>query len=63
MSDSLTTPRTIGPQAPQSMGFSMQEHWSRLSFPSPGDIPDPVIEPLSPTLAGRFFTTEPHYSC
>ena len=63
MSDSFTTPWTIGPQDPQSMGFFRQKHWSRLPFPSPGDLPDPVIESLSPTLAGRFFTTEPHYSC
>ena len=41
------------------MGFSRQEYWSGLSFPSPGDLPYPGIEPMSPTLAGRFFTTEP----
>ena len=37
-------------QAPSSMGFSRQEHWSGLPFPSPGDLPDPGIEPRSPTL-------------
>ena len=46
-------------QAPLSMGFPKQEHWSGLPFPSPGDLPDPVIKPVSPALAGRFFITEP----
>ena len=44
------------------MGFSRQEYWSGLPFPSPGDLPDPGIEPMSlvsPVLAGRFLTTEP----
>ena len=36
-----------------------QEYWSGLPFPSPRDLPDPEIEPASPILAGRFFTTEP----
>ena len=40
------------------MRFPSQEHWSGLSFPTPGNLPDPGIEPTSPTLAGRFFTTE-----
>ena len=42
------------------MGFSRQEHWSGLPGPSPGDLPDPEIEPASltsPALAGSFFTT------
>jgi len=42
------------------MRFSKQEYWSGLPFPSPGDIPDPGIEPaslMSPELAGRFFMT------
>ena len=42
------------------MGFSRQEYWSGLPFPSPGDLPNPGIEPvslLSPALAGGFFTT------
>ena len=46
-------------QAPLSMEFSRQEYWSGLSCPSPGDLPDPGIEPVvlrSPALAGRFFT-------
>ena len=42
-----------------SMGFPRQEYWSGLLFPSPGDLPNPVIEPGSLALAGRFFTSEP----
>ena len=63
MSDSFVTLWTVAHQAPQSMGFPRQEYWSGLSFPSPGDFPDPGIEPVSPgspALAGGFFTTEPH---
>ena len=41
------------------MEFSRQEYWSGWPFPFPGDLPNPGIEPMSPTLAGRFFTTEP----
>ena len=41
------------------MGFFRQEHWSGLSFPSLGDIPDPGIELAFSCLAGRFFTTAP----
>ena len=47
-------------QAPLSMGFTRQEYWSGLPFPSPGDLPDPGLEPASltsPALAGGFFTT------
>ena len=54
------TPSTIALQAPLSMGFSRQEHWSGLPCPPPGDLSDPGIEPaslMSPALAGRFFTT------
>ena len=46
-------------QAPLSKGFPRQEYWSRLPFPPLGDLPDPGIEPMSHTLAGRFFTNEP----
>ena len=53
------TPWTIACWAPLSMGFSRQEYLSGLSFPSPGDLPDPGIEPESPAFAGEFFTTEP----
>ena len=41
------------------MGFSRQEHWSGLSFPPPGDLPNPGIEPMDAALAGGFFTTKP----
>ena len=56
----FATPRTIAHQAPLSMGFPRQEYWGRLPFPSPGDLPDPGMEPtspLSPALASVFFTT------
>ena len=53
------TPWTVPHQAPLSLGFSRQEYWSRLTFPPPGDLLDPGIEPMSPALAGEFFTTEP----
>ena len=59
MSDSFAAPWTVAHQAPLSMGFSRQEHWSGLPFPPPGDPPDPGIEPVSPALAGGFFTAEP----
>ena len=55
----LMTPWTIAGQAPLSMGFSRQEYWGGLPFPSPGDLPDPGIEPMCPALAGRLFTSEP----
>ena len=41
------------------MGFPRQKYWSGFPFPPPGDLPDPGIEPMSPALAGGFFTTEP----
>ena len=50
---------TIAPLAPLSMEFSKQEYWSRLPFPTPGDLPDPGIKTMSPASAGRFFTTVP----
>ena len=46
----FATPWTAAHQAPPSMRFSRQEYWSGLPFPSPGDLPDPGIEPRSPTL-------------
>ena len=46
----LATPWTVAYQAPPPMGFSRQEYWSGLPFPSPGDLPDPGIKPRSPTL-------------
>ena len=51
---------TVAHQAPLSMECSRQEYWSRLPFTTPGDLPDPRIEPtslVSSLLAGRFFTT------
>ena len=50
MSDSFATPRTIAHQASLSMGFPRQEYWSGLPFPSPGDLPDPLIKTSSPAL-------------
>jgi len=41
------------------MGFSSLDYWTGLPFLSPGDLPDPGIEPMSPSLAGGFFTAEP----
>ena len=52
----FATPWTVTYQAPQSMGFSRQEYWSGVPFPSPGDLPDPGIEPGSPRIVGRRFT-------
>ena len=57
-----STPWTVALQAPLYMGFSRQEYWSGLPFPTPGDLPDPGIKPMSlvsPALAGGFFTTVP----
>ena len=55
----FATPWTVAYQAPPSMGLSGQEHWSGLPFPSPGDLPDPGIEPRSPTLQADTLTSEP----
>ena len=52
------TPQTVAHQAPLSMGFSRQKYWSGLSFPSPGDLPDPGIELQSPTLQADSLPTE-----
>ena len=57
--DSFVTLWTIACQASLSMGFPSQEYCSGLPFPSPGNLPDPGIEPISPALAGGFFTPEP----
>ena len=54
----LATPWTIASQAPLSMGFSRQEYWSGLPFPSPGDLSYPRIEPRSLTLQAEFLLTE-----
>ena len=50
LSDSFATPWTVAHQAPPSMEFSRQEYWSELPFPSPGDLPNPGIEPRPPAL-------------
>ena len=55
----FATPWTVAYQAPPSMGFSRQEYWSGLPFPSPGDRPDPGIEPGSPALQADALTSEP----
>ena len=52
------TPRTVACQASLSMGFSRQEYWSGLPFPSPGDLLDPGIEPGSPALQADSLPTE-----
>ena len=55
----FVTPRTVAYQAPPSMEFSRQEYWSGLPFPSPGDLPNPGIEPGSPALEADALTSEP----
>ena len=55
----FATPWTVAHQASLSMGFSRQEYWSGLPFPSPGDLPDPGIEPKSPTLQADALPSEP----
>ena len=52
------TPWTVASQAPLSMGFPRPENWSELQFPSLGDLANPGIKPMSPALAGEFFTAE-----
>ena len=54
----LLTPWTVACQAPLSMGFFRQEYWSGLPFPSPGDLPNPGIEPRSPALQADSLPTE-----
>ena len=54
----LVTPWTVACQAPLSMGFSRQEYWSGLPFPSPGDLPNPGIEPGSPAFQADPSLTE-----
>ena len=52
MSDSVT-PWTVVHQAPLTVGLSGQEYWIGLPFPSPGDLPNPGIKPVSPALAAN----------
>ena len=54
----FATPWTVTHQAPLSMGFPRQDYWSGLPFPSPGDLPDPSIEPRSPALQADSLPTE-----
>ena len=55
----FATPWTIAYQAPPSMGFSRQDYWSGWPFPSPGDLPNPEIEPGSPALEADALPFEP----
>ena len=59
MSNCPTSPWTVALQAPLSMEFSGQEHWSGLSFPSPGYLSDPGIKPGSPALQPDSLPSEP----
>ena len=55
----FATPWIVAYQTSLSMGFSRQEYWSGLPFPSPGDLPDPGIEPGPPALEADALTSEP----
>ena len=55
----FATPWTVAYQAPPSMGFSRQEYWSGLPFPSPRDLPNPGIQPRSPEFQADALTSEP----
>ena len=55
----LCNPWTIAYQAPPSLGFSRQKYWRGLPFPSPGDLPNPGIEPWSPILQADALPSEP----
>ena len=55
----FATPWTVTYQAPPSMGYARQEYWTGLLFPSPGYLPDPGVEPRSPTLQADALTSEP----
>ena len=58
----FVTPWTVAHQAPLTMGFSRQEYWSGLPFPSPEDFPDPGFEPRSPALQADSLPSEPQGS-
>ena len=60
---SLCDPLDCSLQAPLSLGFSRQEYWSGLPFPSPGDLPDPGIEPVSSALEADSLPSEPPGEC
>ena len=55
----FATPWTVAYQSPLSMGFSRQEYWSGLPFPSPGDLPDPGVKPRSSALQADTLPSEP----
>ena len=55
----FVTPWIVACQVPLSMGFSRQKYWNELPFPSPGDLPNPGVEPRSPTLQVDSLTSEP----
>ena len=55
----FVTPWTVAHQAPPSMEFCRQDYWSGLPFPSPGDLPDPMIEPGCPTLRADALPSKP----
>ena len=55
----FAAPWTVAHQAPPSVGFSRQEYWSGLPFPSPGDLPDTGIKPRSPSFQAGALTSEP----
>ena len=59
MSNSFVTPWIVAYQPPLSMGFPRQKYWSGLPFSSPGDLPNPEVEAMSPALASGLFATEP----
>ena len=59
LQQSRIDPWTVARQAPLSVGFSSHEYWSRLPFPSPWDLPNPVIEPISPVLQADSLPSEP----
>ena len=52
----FATPWTVACLSPPPMGFSRQEYWSGLPFPSPGDLPDPGIKPGPTHIVGRYFS-------
>ena len=54
----FVTPWSVAHRAPVSLEFSRQTYWNGLLFTLPGDLSDPGIKPVSPALAGGFFTTE-----
>ena len=59
VSNSFVIPWAVAHQTPLSMGFPRHEYWSGLPFPSPGDLPDPGMEPWSPALQADSLPTEP----